>query len=198
MWFGHEQIEKGHFFLLASNSFCLHQQEDTSQLYFIAKSLLSIEQIYGRIQNIKGRGAHAQRVADLLLQLKHQHIKSQGKEDIDMNGHDIEENGKIDTEKPSKASSSSTAVDNDKHSIDLFLIDRRIDLVTPMCTQLTYEGLIDEALGVKYGSISIESNLLEPQGAPHENGKEPHSQDNKEQMVTISLDSMGKDIYDVS
>lgn len=31
----------------------------------------------------------------------------------------------------------------------LIIIDRRVDMVTPLLTQLTYEGLIDEMIGVK-------------------------------------------------
>ena len=31
----------------------------------------------------------------------------------------------------------------------LIVIDRKVDMVTPLLTQLTYEGLIDEALGMK-------------------------------------------------
>lgn len=40
-----------------------------------------------------------------------------------------------------------------KGSFDrLIILDRRIDLVTPFLTQLTYEGLIDETCGgIKYG-----------------------------------------------
>ncbi|XP_033112639.1 vacuolar protein sorting-associated protein 33B-like isoform X2 [Anneissia japonica] len=33
----------------------------------------------------------------------------------------------------------------------LFLIDREIDLVTPLCTQTTYEGLVDETFGINCG-----------------------------------------------
>lgn len=39
-------------------------------------------------------------------------------------------------------------------SIDeIVLLDRSVDWVTPMCTQLTYEGLLDEILGLRYGQI---------------------------------------------
>lgn len=31
----------------------------------------------------------------------------------------------------------------------IVMIDRMVDMVTPMLTQLTYEGLVDEMLGVK-------------------------------------------------
>lgn len=31
----------------------------------------------------------------------------------------------------------------------LIIIDRSVDWVTPMCTQLTYEGMLDEFMGIK-------------------------------------------------
>jgi Sec1 family len=31
----------------------------------------------------------------------------------------------------------------------LIVLDRHVDLVTPMLTQLTYEGLIDECVGIR-------------------------------------------------
>jgi hypothetical protein len=36
---------------------------------------------------------------------------------------------------------------------NLILVDRTVDLITPMMTQLTYEGLVDENFGIKYSSI---------------------------------------------
>ena len=35
----------------------------------------------------------------------------------------------------------------------LVLIDRDVDMATPMCTQITFEGLIDEITGIKSGSV---------------------------------------------
>lgn len=40
----------------------------------------------------------------------------------------------------------------------LLLIDRQVDLITPMCTQLTYEGLVDEVLGIQSGSVDVPSD----------------------------------------
>ena len=37
----------------------------------------------------------------------------------------------------------------------IVLIDRDVDMVTPLCTQLTYEGLIDEILGIEKGAVAI-------------------------------------------
>jgi hypothetical protein len=31
----------------------------------------------------------------------------------------------------------------------LIVLDRRVDMITPLLTQLTYEGLVDELIGIK-------------------------------------------------
>lgn len=44
----------------------------------------------------------------------------------------------------------------DKGSIDqLILLDRGIDLLTPLATQLTYEGLIDEYYGIRQNQLTL-------------------------------------------
>jgi len=35
----------------------------------------------------------------------------------------------------------------------LVILDRRVDMITPLLTQLTYEGLIDELIGIKNGML---------------------------------------------
>jgi hypothetical protein len=35
-----------------------------------------------------------------------------------------------------------------------------VDLVSPLVTPLTYEGLVDEIIGIKNGKIKVESSLL--------------------------------------
>lgn len=39
----------------------------------------------------------------------------------------------------------------------LVLLDRSVDLLTPLSTQLTYEGLIDEVFGIKHCEDSGDS-----------------------------------------
>jgi hypothetical protein len=36
-----------------------------------------------------------------------------------------------------------------------------VDAVTPLCTQLTFEGLVDETLGIRNGSVTLDA----PSGA---------------------------------
>ena len=45
----------------------------------------------------------------------------------------------------------------------LILLDRSVDFLTPLSTQLTYEGLIDEIYGIRHSKslrVSVEYTLL--------------------------------------
>lgn len=42
----------------------------------------------------------------------------------------------------------------------VILLDREVDMVTPLCSQLTYEGLIDEFLHINNGSVEIDASIL--------------------------------------
>ena len=48
---------------------------------------------------------------------------------------------------------------------ELLLIDRDVDLVTPLCTELTYEGLIHQVFGIAHGYVDLDPSILaEEQG----------------------------------
>jgi len=51
---------------------------------------------------------------------------------------------------------------------NLVLIDRRVDLMTPMCTQLTYEGLIDELFGIKNNMTSFPGKFFQTEAEKNE------------------------------
>jgi len=57
----------------------------------------------------------------------------------------------------------------------LVLIDRRIDLVTPLLTQLTYEGLLDEVFGIHHCTINL----------PGERFSQPEDQKAKQNATTL-------------
>lgn len=40
---------------------------------------------------------------------------------------------------------------------EIVLLDREVDPYTPMCTQLTYEGLVDETIQIKNGSVTMDN-----------------------------------------
>uniref|UniRef100_A0A8C4Q4Z4 Uncharacterized protein n=1 Tax=Eptatretus burgeri TaxID=7764 RepID=A0A8C4Q4Z4_EPTBU len=41
----------------------------------------------------------------------------------------------------------------------LFLIDRDVDFVTPLCSQVTFQGLLDDVFTIKCGSVEFGSEV---------------------------------------
>ncbi|KAG9146545.1 hypothetical protein Leryth_020442 [Lithospermum erythrorhizon] len=69
----------------------------------------------------------------------------------------------------------------------LILLDREVDMVTPMCTQLTYEGLVDELLGISNGAVELDASIMGVQ------------QEGKKLKVPLnSTDKLFKEIRDLN
>jgi len=116
----------------------LFLEEDTSILYLLGKSLLRLEEVIGDIKKIKGKGKYSKLLAEIYSRIRR--IKYERNKFM------------ADSKEPNKK----------KIGIEtMIIIDRTIDLVTPMCTQLTYEGLIDEIFHIKNGCVDIDSKLIE-------------------------------------
>lgn len=95
---------------------------DRSSLFYVARALHNLQQQWGTIPHIKGKGDAAAAVQRIMSKLR----MEQGK-DVPLAGPDG-----VDT---------------------LILLDRSVDMATPMCTQLTYEGLLDEVFGLTCGQL---------------------------------------------
>ena len=94
---------------------------DYSSVFDMARALMTVQRAYGLIPRIVGKGDAARRLADLLVRLRR--------------------------ELPATAGPSSELLAGPIDS--LVIIDRSVDMVTPLCTQLTYEGLVDEFVGIR-------------------------------------------------
>ena len=44
---------------------------------------------------------------------------------------------------------------------ELILFDRKTDFVTPLCSQLTYEGILDDVFGIKCGFVELDSEITD-------------------------------------
>lgn len=104
----------------------IHLNDDLSAIHQIVEGIMKLQKIYGQIPRISGRGKAAKMVQELLLKRR---------------------------EPESQASRSLRSKNPKIHQ--LILIDRKIDLLTPMLTQLTYEGLLDELFGIHSGVITL-------------------------------------------
>lgn len=107
---------------------------DETAIYNSSQALLTLQKLYGLFPRILGKGDHAGRLATLL---------------------------KRSAEQATSGGSENLSKRSDKMDC-LVIIDRRTDMITPLLTQLTYEGLIDEVLGVTNSHVQLPASLLTP------------------------------------
>lgn len=104
---------------------------DKTHLHTISDSIIKLQNIYGLIPNVKFKGNMSKVIYQMIMRYR----KEQESEGNSLSVLDPE----IDT---------------------IILLDRTVDLVSVMCTPLTYEGLIDELLGISNGYVKVDSDLI--------------------------------------
>ncbi|KAF9469737.1 ATP binding protein [Collybia nuda] len=107
---------------------------DETVIYDSAQALTTFQKLYGLFPRIVGKGDHALRLTTLLTR---------------------------ETPKTTNPSSDTLLSNSDKFD-SLIVLDRRVDMITPLLTQLTYEGLIDELIGIKNSHVELPMSLLSP------------------------------------
>ena len=95
---------------------------------------MEIQQRHGLFPRILGKGDNARKLANLLLR---------GRKELD-----VEETSNMYSTMPS------TSIES------LVLVDRDVDFASVLLTQLTYEGLIDELIGIKHNKAEIDSSMI--------------------------------------
>ncbi|KAI0347981.1 Sec1-like protein [Trametopsis cervina] len=121
---------------------------DETVVYDSMQALTSLQSQFGAFPRIVGKGDYASRLSHLLTK----------------NLNNAPEGGPN-----SQLRSISDKLDC------LIVIDRRVDLVTPLLTQLTYEGLVDELIGIRNSHVEIPVSLLAPPTAPNPSASTPPS-----------------------
>lgn len=121
----------------------LYLTKDPTASFLLAKALMGIQQRHGLFPRIIGKGDNAKRVAELLGRFRQELLA----------GEDVSEANKIGLI-PSTTTES------------VIIIDREVDLVTPLLTQLTYEGLIDELYGIQNSQTDVDSTIVGAAAAP--------------------------------
>lgn len=99
---------------------------------------MQIQQRHGLFPRILGKGDNARTLANLIIRARKE--------------LDADEANTPYTTMPS------TSIES------LIVIDRDVDFATPLLTQLTYEGLIDDYIGIKHNKAEVDSSLLGPGG----------------------------------
>ncbi|XP_026314252.1 vacuolar protein sorting-associated protein 33A [Hyposmocoma kahamanoa] len=107
---------------------------DPTCIYNAAQAIRTIQQLYGIIPRVFGKGTAAKQVWDLLCKLNKEEQGTEPK------------------------GSPTSCIDH------LLLLDRAVDFTSVMATQLTYEGLIDELFGIKNSTATFpEHKFISPE-----------------------------------
>ncbi|KAJ5482792.1 hypothetical protein N7539_006238 [Penicillium diatomitis] len=117
----------------------LYLHKDPGCIFHAAKALMGIQQRHGYFPRIVGKGDNARRLADLLLRMR---------KELDAE----ESSGLTDSYARSLLPSADTE--------SLIIIDRDVDFGTPLLTQLTYEGLIDEYVGIRNNQADVDTSIV--------------------------------------
>ena len=138
-------------------------------MFHAAKALMHIQQRHGYFPRIVGKGDNARRLADLLLRMRKELDAEEG-------------SGLADPSSRGLLPSASTE--------SLIIVDREVDFGTGLLTQLTYEGLIDETVGIKYNQADLDTTIVGPAATAqtHESSK-PTQTSKQGQKRKVQLDS---------
>ncbi|KAG9759968.1 Sec1-like protein, partial [Aureobasidium melanogenum] len=130
----------------------LYLRKDPTSIFLTAKALMRLQQSTGLFPRILGKGDNAKKLADLLIRMR-------SEEEVSASS--------ATTKSPSTFGLTPSAVVE-----NVVIIDREVDFFTPLMTQLTYEGLIDEVFGVRHNQTEVDTSIVgaapqaqKPQGA---------------------------------
>lgn len=166
-------LEKNILSLELEDSYAdLYLRKDPTPTFLLARALMLIQQKHGLFPRITGKGDNAKKLADLLVRMRQELVA----------GEDSNESNKL-------GLTPSTTIES------LIVIDREVDSATPLLTQLTYGGLIDEIVGIQHNQADVDSSIVgaapEPaQGSSKAVGAAPITAQGKKRKIL--LDSSDK------
>jgi hypothetical protein len=113
----------------------------------VARSLLKLQDVVGKIPRIQSYGPAAEEVLRKLLHVTvDEYLAAKDRPPAPAGGGGGGEAGPV--------------VGGDVAALVIF--DRRVDAVTPLVTPLTYEGLLDDLLGIDCGFIGVDVSVIDP------------------------------------
>ncbi|KAF2224957.1 Sec1-like protein [Elsinoe ampelina] len=132
----------------------IYMMNDPTSIYLSAQAIMNIQRRSGLIPRILGKGDNAKRLADLLVRLR-------AEEDV------------TSSISPSPGFLSAFGSVPSATIDSLIIIDREVDYPTPLLTQLTYAGLLDETFRIQYNTLEASTAIV---GAgPAANSSQPSS-----------------------
>ncbi|KAJ1721308.1 Vacuolar protein-sorting-associated protein 33 [Coemansia erecta] len=160
----------------------LYLDADFSAIGYVARALMRLQAVYGFFPRILGKGDYAAVLADAMLRMRREVLVSgRGAAPGAGLGRDA-------------VLATSRAFDS------VVIIDRAVDLVTPLLTQLTYEGLVGEVFGITSGHITLPAAAAAAAAANTASSPQPSSDaaPKRKRLPLNSGDPVFRDIRDMN
>jgi len=122
-----------------------HLNKDPTCLHSVAKGMMALQAVFGFIPRIYGKGRSAKQLCEYMMSMRRE-----------MQAAELELSvpPQFDT---------------------LIILDRQVDLISPLITQLTYEGLIDECFEINNTCIKLPSDKFANQAQDSSDSSETKS-----------------------
>ena len=146
----------------------LYLKKDPTPTFLMAKALMLIQQKRGLFPRITGKGDNAKRLSDLLVHMRQEAIAGEERSDNKF------------------ALTPSTTIEG------CIVIDREVDYATPLLTQLTYEGLIEEVVGIQNNQAEVDALIVGAAPQPAAQGSAKPAAAPQGKTRKILLDSSDK------
>ena len=125
-----------------------HLNKDPTCLHTVARGMMALQAVFGFIPRIYGKGHSAKQLCDYMMSMRREMQASE---------LDLSVSPQFDT---------------------LIILDRQVDLISPLITQLTYEGLIDESFEINHTCVKLPGEKFETSN-PQDQGDRGSSQPTK-------------------
>jgi vacuolar protein sorting-associated protein 33A len=129
-----------------------------------ARSILKLQDVVGKIPRIQSLGNLGEEVLKKFLNMSVDEYLASGsveKEPGPVNGGDV---------------------------AAMILVDRKVDMITPMVTPLTYEGLLDEVVGIDCGFLKLDVSTINPEDEPSNKSSE-EKKNAEEELVMLGINA---------
>jgi len=144
------QIDKEILSLENNNAFRdIYLENNLNNLSALARSIIKYETVFGKIKYKYSKGFYSKRLIEIL------------------------------NREEEKLNNTGNALNNEDETLACFIFDRNIDMITPMCTNWIYEGVLDDFIGIDFNTMmSVDSKILD--------------KDKKNNIIKIDLSSKDK------
>jgi hypothetical protein len=119
---------------------------DTTIVQMLSNALMKFQILYGFFPKVLGKGDNAALLIDMLDRSRVEYLTNTGTGLNDMKESEFD---------------------------SVLVLDRSVDYLTPMKTQMTYEGLLDELFNVKSSFVELDATFFVSKNAPSSTAVKP-------------------------